>query len=91
MMFDTEIDTLDRAAVAVSQGEWPMPELSADITDQWRDSFIAIRLADVLARRYFGQSFQALPVRDRVNVRSAVETWVEEMTDAFGITKGRQR
>ena len=73
-------DQLDRQADAVSHGEWPVPEIGDELDEQWVDSFIAIRLADVLARRHYGVSFKQLSVEDRLKVRGESESFVARQT-----------
>lgn len=74
------MSVLDRQAEAVSQGDWPLPEMGGELDARWVDSFIAIRLADVMARRHYGVSFTQLSVEDRVVVRGECESFVERQT-----------
>lgn len=71
---------LDQQAEAVSQGEWPLPEIGGELDERWLDAFIACRLQDVLARRHYGVSFKQLSVEDRCVVRGEAESFVARQT-----------
>lgn len=72
-------DRLDEQTLAVSAGEWPVPEAGDGIDGRWLDAFICVRLQDVLARRYFGTPFPKLDVADRTVIRGRVEFFIAQM------------
>lgn len=76
-------DRLDEQTLAISSGEWPCPEPGDGIDLRWVDAFIATRLQDVLARRYFGTPFPRLETKDRVVLRSRVEFFLAQMSSVM--------
>ncbi len=72
-------DRLDEQTLAISAGEWPCPEAGDGIDTRWIDAFIATRLQDVLARRYYGTPFPRLSVEDRTVIRGRVEFFIAQM------------
>lgn len=73
-------DRLDEQTLAISAGEWPCPEAGDGIDSRWLDAFVATRLQDVLARRYFGKPFPQLTVDNRTILRGRVEFFIAQMT-----------
>ena len=61
-----------------SVSQWELPA-ELGINEQWQDAWIATRLADVFARRYFGLSLMSLSVEDRVWIRGESESFVARM------------
>lgn len=72
-------DRLDEQTLAVSAGEWPMPEAGDGIDPRWQDAFICVRLQDVIARRYYGMPFPKLSTEDRTVIRSRVEFFIAQL------------
>ena len=60
-------------------GEWVLPPQEDGIDARWTDAFIATRLQDVLARRYYATPFPRLSVEDRAVIQSAVEKFISDL------------
>ena len=58
--------------------QWELPA-ELGINDDWQDAWISTKLADVMARRYFGLSLMSLSVEDRVWIRGESEAFVAKM------------
>lgn len=58
--------------------QWDLP-MDSELSDDWRDSYIALQLADVMSRRHYGQPFKKLSVEDRLKVRDECESFVARM------------
>ena len=65
-------------------GEWVLPPQEDGIDARWIDAFIATRLQDVLARRYYDTPFPKLSVEDRTAIRSRVEFFLAQMGAVLG-------
>ena len=58
--------------------QWELPA-ELGINDDWQDAWISTKLADVMARRYFGLSLMSLSVEDRVWILGESEAFVARM------------
>lgn len=69
----------------LAAADWNLPNLNeaARIDQQWRRSFVAVRIADILARLETDTKFLKLDVRDRAWLRGQVESLVDEVSDYF--------
>jgi hypothetical protein len=72
-------DRLDEPKYGFSADEWELPEEGDGIDCRWLDAFIAVRLQDVIARRFYGMPFPKLSVQDRTVIRGRTEFFIAQL------------
>lgn len=68
--------------------DWHVPTQEGGIDARWLDAFLALRIADVLAKRHFGKPLMELAAKDRASLRDYAESCVEDAAGIFGVPEG---